>query len=320
LKLVRGVHEGSASGNLMHTLARLFGAVAPAAAVLATISCTDASTSVASPSASKCENTAINQPTSFPASGGRGAVTIGAGRECTWSVAADASWIVITSSRTGQGDAVVGYTVSENTVPAARTASLTVDSTRLPLSQAAATCTFAVSPTDLSIDAGGGSLSVGVSTLAGCAWTAVSHAAWIDLPRSAGDATTTITLTIAPNNAASREGTLTIAGRVVTVQQSGASGAPAPPPPSPTPTPTPSPTPTPTPPPPQDIEFEGLVSSLSGGCPNVSFAAAGRVVIANQSTDYRKGDCRDLSDGERVKVRGTTTTGSPVTATRIEFR
>ncbi len=55
-------------------------------------------------------------------------------------------------------------------------------------------------------------------------------------------------------------------------------------------------------------------------CPNVTFIAAGRLVVANGSTEYRKGRCRDLSFGDRVKVRGTATPGSPVTADRIEFK
>ena len=309
-----------AAGNLMHIEARLFGAVALAAAALGVLGCTDASTSVAAPSVSKCENSATNQPTSFPADGGRGTVSIGAGRECTWSVSVDAPWIVITGPRTGQGDGVVGYTVSENPVPSARTASLSVDSLLLPLSQAAAPCTFAVNPTDLSAGAEGGSLSVGLSTLAGCRWTGVSHVPWIDLPRAAGDASATIALTIAPNGGAPREGTVTIAGRGVTVRQNGGSGAPGPSPLPPAPTPSPTPSPSPTPLPVQNIEFEGVVSAVAGACPDVTFVAAGRIVIADRRTDFRRGDCRDLSDGDRVEVRGTTTTGSPVNATRIEFR
>ena len=308
-----------AAGNLMHMQARLFGAVAVAAAALGVLGCTAASTSVATPSAAKCENTATNQPTSFPSSGGRGSVSIGAGRECTWSISADAPWIDISSPRTGQGDAVVGYTVSENPVPSTRSASLSVNSVRLPLSQEAAPCTFTVNPTDLSAGAEGASLSVAVSTLPGCRWTAVSHVPWIQLSRADGDAAATIALTVAPGGGASREGTVTIAGRTVTVRQTGGAGTPAPGPPPPSPTPTPPP-PSPEPPPVPTVEFEGRVSNVSGSCPNVTFTAAERVVIADQNTDFRKGGCRDLSDGERVRVRGTTITGSPVTATRIEFR
>jgi hypothetical protein len=310
-----------AAGNLMHIEARLFGAVAVAAAALGLLGCTDASTSVAAPSVSKCENTATNQPTSFPANGGSGALRIGAGRDCTWSVSADASWIAFTGPRTGQGDAVVGYTVSENPVPSARSASLSVDSMRLPLSQAAAPCTFTVSPSDLSAGAEGGTLSVAVSTLAGCRWTAVSQVSWIVLSRADGDAGATIALAIAANGGGAREGAVTIGGRTVTVRQNGASGGAEP---SPSPTPTPSPAPPPPPPSPsppvQTVEFEGSVSNILGGCPDVTFVAAERVVIADRSTDFRKGSCRDLSNGDRVKVRGTTTTGSPVNATRIEFR
>jgi hypothetical protein len=59
---------------------------------------------------------------------------------------------------------------------------------------------------------------------------------------------------------------------------------------------------------------------LSGDCPSISFFAAGRIVITHAGTEFRRGRCRDLSFGDRVKVRGTTTPGNPVTAERVELK
>ena len=119
----------------MRLVARLF---AVAAALVAAQGCTQASTSLAGPSSSKCQITATNQPSSFPAGGGRGSVSIGATRDCAWAIAANAPWIAIAGERSGHGDGVVNYTVSENPVPSARSAALTIEDLQLPLSQAAA--------------------------------------------------------------------------------------------------------------------------------------------------------------------------------------
>jgi hypothetical protein len=64
--------------------------------------------------------------------------------------------------------------------------------------------------------------------------------------------------------------------------------------------------------------LDGTISGLAGTCPLVSFTVAGQNVTASASTDYHRGNCGDLSNGDDVKVRGTLLAGS-VTATRIEF-
>jgi hypothetical protein len=49
----------------------------------------------------------------------------------------------------------------------------------------------------------------------------------------------------------------------------------------------------------------------------VSFSVMGRGVAADRDTDFRKGNCRDLSNGNRVSVRGRTTPTGGVDAERI---
>jgi hypothetical protein len=196
---------------------------------------------------------------------------------------------------------------------------LTVDAVQLALNQAAAPCTYSIAPAEASIGAAGGSLSMSVTTLTGCSWSAASNTPWISVSSGAsGTASATVGLTIGANSGGAREGTVAVAGRTFTARQAGASSAPpAPPPPTPAP---PPPVPTPPPATPETVEFEGTVIGLVGACPNVRFTAAGRIVVTDGSTDFRKGNCRDLSLGDSVKVRGTTTSGSPVTADRIEFK
>jgi hypothetical protein len=299
----------------MRFVARLF---AVAAVLLTTHGCTQSSTSLAGPSSPKCQISATNQPSSFASAGGRGAVSIGATRDCAWSIATTAPWIAIAGERSGTGDAVVNYTVSENSVPSPRNGMLSVGTVQLALNQAAAPCTYSIAPAEASIGAAGGSLSFSVTTLAGCSWSAASNAPWISVSSGAsGTASGTVGLTIGANSGAARDGTVSVAGRTFTASQAAASSAPpAPPPPTPAP---PPPAPAPPPATPETVEFDGTVIGLVGACPNVTFTAAGRIVVTDGSTEFKKGQCRDLSLGDRVRVRGTTS-GGPVTADRIEFR
>ena len=302
----------------MHTGARPFAVWLAVVAAAATPGCTESTTSVAQPSSSKCQITATNQPASYPSAGGRGSVSIGATRDCGWTINSNASWIAIAGDRSGSGDAVVNYTVSENSVPSARSATLAVDAVQLPVSQAAAPCTYAIAPAEASINAAAGALSVGVTTVSGCAWTAASNAPWLTITNVAsGNASATVAVAVAANSGAARDGTLTIAGKTFIARQaaSGSPGPPPPPPPSP-----PNPPPPPPSPSPETVEFEGWVLMRSGDCPNLGFLAGGRSVVTNGQTEYRKGRCRDLSIGDYVKVRGTVVTGSPVTADRVEFK
>ena len=58
----------------------------------------------------------------------------------------------------------------------------------------------------------------------------------------------------------------------------------------------------------------------AGDCPNVGLLAGGRAIVTNGQTEYKRGGCRDLTVGDQIKVRGTVTGDSPVTADRIEFK
>jgi uncharacterized protein DUF5666 len=67
----------------------------------------------------------------------------------------------------------------------------------------------------------------------------------------------------------------------------------------------------------QEVEFTGTVSSLSGTCPALTFAAAGRSVTTTSSTNFRT-ECSAIHNGLNVEVKGTATGNGPVTATRIK--
>ena len=87
-----------------------------------------------------------------------------------------------------------------------------------------ASCTYSVSPLSQPFDSAGATGSVGVTTPAGCPWTAVSNASWVMITSNvsaSGNGTTYYS--VSPNTGlSSRSGTLTIAGKTVTLNQSGA--------------------------------------------------------------------------------------------------
>jgi Zn-dependent metalloprotease len=88
------------------------------------------------------------------------------------------------------------------------------------------TCSFSINPTSASQPAVGGTGSVTVTAGAGCAWTAVSNATFITVTSgSSGSGSGTVNYSVASNTgAASRSGTITIAGLTFTVTQAGTGG------------------------------------------------------------------------------------------------
>jgi hypothetical protein len=85
-------------------------------------------------------------------------------------------------------------------------------------------CTFTVSPTARTMTSAAGSSTTAVTAASGCAWTAASNASWLTITGGAsGSGNGTVTFSATANTAtAQRVGTLTVAGRTVTVTQSGA--------------------------------------------------------------------------------------------------
>ncbi len=201
----------------------------------------------------------------------------------------------------GQGDGSVSYSVAANAVPASRYGSLVVASATVSLTQAAASCAFTLSRTHAAVPAAGGVSTVGVSTISGCAWSAGAIDSWVTVTAGQnGNASGTVTLSIAGNAGAARTGQAVIAGQRYTLVQAGIPDPPNPPAPTP-----PSPSPPPPPLPPVTVHLDGVVSALTGRCPNLQFTVAGAAVVTNPSTDFhKKGSCEDLSNGDGVKVDG----------------
>lgn len=159
------------------------------------------------------------------AGGATTTVTVTAPSGCAWTAASNASWLTITAGGSGSGNGTVTVSVAANSATTPRTGTLTIAGSTVTVTQAAAPCSYTVSPTSVSTAAAGGNATLTVTTTAGCAWTAVSNASWITVTAGAsGSGGGTVTISVGANAAlTSRSGTLTVAGRTVTVTQAGIS-------------------------------------------------------------------------------------------------
>ena len=86
----------------------------------------------------------------------------------------------------------------------------------------AAPCTYSISPTRASYPASGGSGTINVTTAAGCAWNA-SSSSWITITSGAtgiGPGTVHYTVAQYVGKPKKRNGTMTVAGSTVSIQQS----------------------------------------------------------------------------------------------------
>ena len=287
------------------------GAVAFAIAMVGVVAaCTSTTQTLpTAPIIDKCQVSASNAPTSFDALGGLGTVTITTTRDCTWSVATTASWVTIDAVNTGQGTGSVGYHVASNPAPAARSTSISIGSDSVPLSQAGAPCRFSISRNVDSVGSGGGRLSIDVTTLTGCNWTASSAVGWITIPAGAsGTASGTVSMSVAANAGIARTGEVVIAGQNYSVNQAAAPSPPTPPPPPPAPTP----------PPAQHVNFTGTVSSVGGHCPSLSLNVGGRSVITDGSTKFKHLKCDDVKSGMSVRIGGIANANGIVLADEVD--
>ena len=265
--------------------------------------------------------------------GGTGSIAVGVARECGWSAAATAPWIVITSGQQGQGDGTIAYRVQANSDPVERRAGISVNDQLAGISQQPAPCAYTVSAGNTTVGAAGADVMVAVGTHSVCAWRVEPNVSWVSASPAEGRGNANVKLSVAPNNGGSRSATVAIAGQNVGLAQQPSAPTPPPAPPAPQPPtpqppapPAPPPAPAPPAPPPPGptpgprIDLDGTVSGVSGSCPNLAFTLRSRSVYTTSDTEFRKGPCKDVRDGARVKVEGREMSNGLVRADRVEIR
>ena len=167
-----------------------------------------------------CTHTISPTSAAVVAAGGAGSVAVTTGSGCDWTATTNDTWITITAGATGSGSSTVSYLVAPNATTSSRTGTVTIGDQTLTVTQAGASCKYGVSPTSASVEAGGDSGTLTVTTGSGCGWDAASSAGWITVAPASGTGSGNLVYTVAPNaSTSSRSGTITVGGQTFTVTQ-----------------------------------------------------------------------------------------------------
>ena len=148
--------------------------------------------------------------------------TVTTSNGCLWTVVNTNSWISLVGGGSGNGTNTVGYTVDANPGDK-RIGFLTVPGASLIITQAATTCTYIITPTNLTRTAAGGTGTVSVTTGAGCVWNVATTNAWITLTSSTnGSGNGSFGYSVPANwFATARTGSIVVAGQTLPVTQTG---------------------------------------------------------------------------------------------------
>jgi uncharacterized repeat protein (TIGR02543 family) len=176
----------------------------------------------ASPSA--CTFTLSPGSYSSTPSGGPGTVQVATQSGCAWTAVSNFAWVTITSNSARTGNGTVNYSISANSGAASRSGTMTIAGKTFTVDQSGNSCSYAISPARKSFDAGGGKGSVNVTGSNGCSWNSTSNAGWVSiLSGGSGTGNGAVGYAVLPNpNGTSRTGTISIAGKILTINQAGA--------------------------------------------------------------------------------------------------
>ena len=174
---------------------------------------------------SPCAFSLSSTATSFTSTGGPGTVGVTAQTGCAWAANSNASWLVITSNASGTGNGTVNYSVTANSTAGSRSGTMTVAGVTFTVNQTGFSCSYTIAPATQPFSAGGGTGSVAVTAASGCSWSSSSSVGWVSiLSGSSGSGNGTVGYSVAANpNGTSRTGTVTVAGKTLTVSQSAVS-------------------------------------------------------------------------------------------------
>ena len=161
---------------------------------------------------------------SFGPGGGYGTVgLVVSSADCGWLASSNASWITVTSSAIGAGNAVLTYSVAPNTNSASRSSSLSIVGRQFSISQAGVQCVENISPSNVVVPSGGQyGIVVAVSASApDCGWTVQGNLPpWILINSGGGGGGNgTVTFTVGPNTGGYRTATINLAGQTLMINQ-----------------------------------------------------------------------------------------------------
>jgi trimeric autotransporter adhesin len=153
------------------------------------------------------------------AAGGSTVIRVSASPWCGWTASSNDGWVVVASGASSSGSGSVTLNVGANQGPP-RNGFVTIAGRAVGVTQDAS-CWFSLSETTQRASWAGGLFSVVVSAPPWCSWTAASNVNWMEI-RSGhqGTGSGVVTYEIARHfGLFGRNGTLTIAGETLTVNQ-----------------------------------------------------------------------------------------------------
>jgi hypothetical protein len=165
---------------------------------------------------------------SFEIGAGERTATVGVqvAAGCTWTAKATASWIDIVEGAQGTGPGRVTFRVSNNATRQPRSGSLEIAGLRVEVTQLAGAlpCSYDLQPGSVETGPAGRDGTVAVQTDAGCAWTAVPDAPWLNVLTASGTGPADVRYQVAANTSSStRTGHIAVNGSLFSLRQSGCS-------------------------------------------------------------------------------------------------
>jgi sugar lactone lactonase YvrE len=140
-----------------------------------------------------------------------------------WVATSSAPWLTLNST-SGAGSGTLGYSFTTNNSLGSRVGVITVFGQTLTVTQASATATLSANSASVGPAVGSGSVTLTVTPSA--PWTAASNVSWLTVSPTSGTGTQAITWTYTANPGnGGRVATLSIAGMIYTVVQTGTTGA-----------------------------------------------------------------------------------------------
>jgi hypothetical protein len=147
-------------------------------------------------------------------------VSVDAPSGCGWTATSPADWVTVAAGRSGSGDGTVRLSVEPNN-GSERRADLTIAGITFRLRQFG--CTTSIKPRSYHSGRGPDDISISVTAEEGCTWTAASPVSWVTVTEGrTGSGNGTVRLEVEPNRGDERSVTLTIAGQLFELRQSGA--------------------------------------------------------------------------------------------------
>jgi hypothetical protein len=153
-----------------------------------------------------------------------GNISVTAGTGCAWTAVSNDSFITVNSGSPGSGNGTVNYTIAANVTTSSRTGTLTVAGSTFTVTQdGTVPCSYSISPLTTSFTSTGGTTPVTVTSNTNCVWSvSSSDPSWLTFTPANGSGNGTVTCTASANTSSlTRSGTLTIAGQIFTVTQTG---------------------------------------------------------------------------------------------------